>query len=212
MMGVIVMISNQEAEWKLPRRAAAADKKAPTNAIVNSLERSMTIIKPQIKDHVNQNCKEIRMKRLTIPIVLLAIMVMVSTAMAAGTVTVSEYRYAEGQSMTIKLACVGDASDGSVPATVIDSNTLSEAYWTGKYYFYEIWVEASAVTAPDAADITITMAEGEQLFDQNSVIPASGTTEGTVTKYRLVTGKMTMTVENQDTASGTYDVYIKLVQ
>ena len=151
------------------------------------------------------------MKRFAI-LILLVVFGLASTAMAAGTVTVSEYRYAKGQSMTIKLACVGDASNGSVPETTIDSNNLSEAYWTGKYYLYEVWVEAGTGTAPDAADLTITMDEGEELFDQDSVIPATGTTEGTVTKYRLVTGKMTITVANQDTGGGEYDIYIKLVQ
>jgi hypothetical protein len=152
------------------------------------------------------------MKRIFMTLFILLTMVgLASVSFAAGTAVVSEYSYAKNDSMTIKIAFVGDASDGSVPNTVVATNNLSEAYQTGNYYLYEVWTVAGTGTAPDAADITINDALGAQLFDQDSVLAASGTTEGTVDKYRLITSLMTVVTANQDTASATWDLYIKLV-
>jgi hypothetical protein len=156
------------------------------------------------------------MKRLIILIAIICLLI-ASQVYAAGTVTVSRYFLSADQSvLVIKLANVGDSSDGSVPDTTIaaaDINLGAPSTYANKgYYLYEVWTVAGTGTAPDAADITITDATGAQLFDEDSVLAASGTTEGTVDKYRSVTSELTVVTANQDTASATWDTYIKLIR
>jgi len=137
----------------------------------------------------------------------------------AGTVTVSRYQLSQDKKvLTIKLACVGDSSDGSVPNTAITNallNTMNDDkyvidYTQAGFSLAEVWAVVGA-TAPDAADITITDALACQLYTEVGVIPASGTKKGSVTAT-LVTSTLTVAVANQDTASATYDIYLKLTR
>jgi hypothetical protein len=149
--------------------------------------------------------------------ILALLLIVPAFAMAAGTVTVTQdYISADGSVLVIKLACVGDAANGSVPNTTIAAADVAGGmiydYQKMGFYFYEIWTVAGTTTAPDAADITVNDATGAELFDEDSVLAASGTTEGTVDKYRAVTSLLTVVTANQGTASATWDVYIKLVR
>jgi len=141
---------------------------------------------------------------------------LVPAVYAAGTVTVTQDSIsADGSVLVIKLACVGASDDGSVPDTTIAAADISGGvapYFKMGYFLYEVWTVAGSTTAPDAADITINDATGAQLFDEDDVLAASGTTEGTVDKARTVTSLLTVTTANQDTVSATWDVYIKLAK
>jgi hypothetical protein len=150
-------------------------------------------------------------------LILAFLLIIPSVSMADGSVTVSQDSIsADGSVLVIKLACVGDAANGSVPATTITAADVAGGmiydYQKMGFYFYEIWTVAGATTAPDAADITVNDAKGAEMFDQDNVIAATGTTEGTVDKYRAVTSLLTVTTANQGTVDATWDVYIKLVK
>lgn len=148
---------------------------------------------------------------------LALVLVAVPAVFAAGSVTVTQYYLSQDKNvLVIKLACVGDAANGSVPNTTIAGGDVSAKlpydYDQMGYYFYELWTVAGTVTAPDAADITVNDALSSQIFDEDDVLQATGTTEGTVDKYRSVTSELTVITANQGTASATWDTYIKLVK
>jgi hypothetical protein len=147
---------------------------------------------------------------------LLALALLPGMAFAAGSVTVTQYQLSGDQNqLVIKLACVGDAANGSVPATTLNAAAISRGlpkeYQAMGFYIYEVWTVAGA-TAPDAADVSIADALGAVLYIEVGVIQATGTTEGAVTKYRGVNSVLTVTVANQSTASAIFDIYIKLVR
>lgn len=153
--------------------------------------------------------------RKILPVIILLILLLPAFSWAAGTVTVSRSHLSKDASvLVIKLACVGDASNGSVPATALSAAALSTAF-TGYYYqqgfsLTEVWTVAGT-PAPDEAGVTITDDISAALYTEADVIAASGTTEGTVTSH-VVTGLLTVTVANQATASAKWDIYIKLVK
>jgi hypothetical protein len=142
----------------------------------------------------------------------------------AGSVTVSKYQFSQDKKvLVIKLACIGDSSNGSVPNTTVTAaaitgmtdgdplyNVYALDYTTAGFSLAEVWV-VDGTPAPDAADITITDALGCSLYTEEGIIPTSGTKQGSVTAA-LVTSALTMAVANQATASAKYDVYLKLTR
>jgi len=158
------------------------------------------------------------MKKTKVVLFAIALLsLLFGNAIAAGTVTVTRsYLSVDHSVMVIKLACVGDSSTGAVPNTTLTEAVVSAGlvygYQKSGYFLYEVWTVAGTTTAPDAADITINDAIGAQLFDEDDIIAAAGTKEGTVDKYRTVTSLLTVTTANQATASATWDVYIMLVK
>jgi len=142
------------------------------------------------------------------------LLAIVPAALAAGTVTVTQYQLsADKNQLVIKLACVGDANDGSVPATTINTAAISaglpKEYQAMGFYLIGVYVVVGT-TAPDVADIAITDALGVSLYSQVGIIPISGTAKGTVPKAEPGNSVLTLTVTNQATVSATYDIYIKL--
>lgn len=160
----------------------------------------------------------------TFTAIILAVMLMASTAYAAGscTETVADYT---GGNVVVALACTGDAANGSIPNTALSSATM--ALIQGKYRLVSVSAyPTSGGTAPDAADVYILDAEGEDLLGSAD----NGTTAGkganlihaTLKKttlpysyhssayyYPPVTSALTLKVSNQATASANYT--IKLV-
>ena len=157
------------------------------------------------------------MKRVLIFLLTAAILAMGwGAAHAAGTVTVSQYYLSQDQKvMIIKLACVGDASDGSVPDTAITSSSVSSGlpsdYYRMGFYIFDVWAIAGSVTAPDAADVTITDTNARTIYDEDNIIPASGTNEGTVS-VKAVVAPITVSHQNQGTVDATWDLYILLAR
>jgi len=138
--------------------------------------------------------------------------------MAGSSVTVTrDYISHNGGVMVVKLACVGDDGNGSVPATQITVADIGAVgyqlnYTQMGYYLYEVWSIGGAIL-PDAADITITDELGSVLYTEANVIAASTTpNEGTLAKYKAITSLLTMTVANQGTVDALWDVYLKFVR
>lgn len=171
--------------------------------------------------------------------ILLTIFFGFSLAWAAGSlVTPTQYMMSsDGNQLVIKIACIGDDGNGSIADTEISSLTgeANADYWTFGYYLYEVWVEVSeddeatciaaddpfdcctgagtgTCVAPDAADLTITDQQEAQLFYEASVVPATGTNEGVVSKSKMVNSKLTIDVDNQGTSDAEYNIYIKLAK
>jgi hypothetical protein len=145
----------------------------------------------------------------------------------AGTVTVSKYQISQNKKvLTIKLACVGDSSDGAVPDTdiensdldldgycIIDHEKYAIDYTKAGFSLKEVWAVSSASpTTPDAADVTIKDELDCEIYSEVGVIPATaGAKQGSVTA-NLVTSKLTVVTENQDTNSAEWDLYLKLTR
>ena len=162
--------------------------------------------------------KKLRLQFMII-LVILGVMVLPFQAMAVtpGTVTVTRVSLSDdGRQLVIKLACVADEGDGSVPATQITHDDVGHIggvrYSLAGFYLYEVWTVAGAVTAPDAADIVITDEIPAEIYSEVGIITASGTVEGTISKYRSITSLLTVTVSNQATVDATWDTYLKLVR
>jgi hypothetical protein len=147
--------------------------------------------------------------------VVMAFVLFAVQAFAAGSVTVTKFHSSKnGEQVVFKLACVGDASNGSVPATEITDPSNSNPYQNMGLYLYEVWTVTPGSGNPDAADIAITDELGASLYSEANVISGSASTKtsGTVPFFRQVNSKLTVTVSNQATASATYDIYIKLAK
>lgn len=136
---------------------------------------------------------------------------------AAGSVTVSEYYNSRDEStLVLKLACVGGTAGdaGTIPST-----TIPETWHYSKrgYYLYLVTTVPGAVTAPDAADVSVTNAIGQNLLstDGTNLIHATDTQSGTPLVdglFPLVDGTLTVTVANQATESATWDIYLYFVK
>lgn len=138
--------------------------------------------------------------------------------MAGSSVTVTKHYVShDGGVLVVKLACVGDDTNGSVPATQITVADIGPiGYQTDYnrmgYYLTEVWSIGGA-TLPDAADIAITDELACVLYTEANVIAASTTPNaGTLSAYRIVTSLLTMTVANQGTVDALWDVYLKFVK
>lgn len=132
-----------------------------------------------------------------------------------GTVAVSVYNQAvDGSRMTIKLACVGDHSDGTVPDTEIPlticQNITGVPYTKAGYSLSNVRVVDDSVTPPDAADITITDELGFELYTEVGIIPTGDTKWGTLSASYPVESKLTVSVANQATIDAIWSILITL--
>jgi len=113
------------------------------------------------------------MKRFILCLVLLAALVFPARVLADGTVVETTLHYTGGM-VVVTLTCTGDASDGSIPDTDLSDGIME--ILAGHYYLYQVatW-PVSGGTAPDAADVFILDANGEDYLGSAD----GGTTAGT---------------------------------
>lgn len=93
--------------------------------------------------------------------IILAVMLMASNLYAAGscTETIEDY----GWQIVVKQACTGDSSNGSIPDTALSTAAMSLI--KGKAYLILVRAYPTADgTAPDAADVFVLDAVGEDLL------------------------------------------------
>lgn len=157
------------------------------------------------------------MKKIIIAIIL-AVMLMASNAYAAGSCaeTIADY---PGSFVIVKLACTGDAANGSIPNTAL--STAAITLLTGKNYLYTVSAyPTSGGTAPDAADVTVTMG-GIDLLGGKGVNLIHATNRQDTFPYSVfmpsyrfpvVTGQITVAVANQATASANYTIELVFVR
>jgi hypothetical protein len=164
------------------------------------------------------------MKRLLIPLLILASMVLIAgvfSAFAAGSCTQTPASYQAGYVM-VTLACTGDAANGSIPNTAIATATMN--ILKGTHYLYTVAAyPTSGGTAPDAADVFILDANGEDLLGsvdggttankganlihatlKKTTLPYSGYLG--MHYFPAVMNTLTLKVANQATVSANYTV------
>jgi hypothetical protein len=156
------------------------------------------------------------MKIKKMALILVALLTLsIGSAYAAGSsVTVTTPFISRSQNtIVIHLLCVGDDTVGSVPVKTITAAMIGTKYdyTTIDYHLWEVWTLAGA-PAPDAADIAITDRFGFTLFTEASLITASGTKAGTITKSSAITAPLTVTQSNQSTINAEWTIAIKLVR
>jgi hypothetical protein len=166
------------------------------------------------------------MKKIIIAIIL-AVMLMASNAYAAGSCaeTIADY---PGSFVIVKLACTGDAANGSIPNTAI--STAAITLLTGKYYLYTVSAyPTSGGTAPDAADVFILDGSGEDLLGSadggTTANKGANLIHATLKKttypysyhssafwYPAIVSGLTLKVSNQATNSANYTIELVFVR
>ena len=166
------------------------------------------------------------MKKILFAIILAALF-LPSLSLAAGSCTQSVSAYTGGY-VIVKLACTGDSTDGSIPNTAIATAAMDLI--TGTHYLYTVSAYPTADgTAPDAADVFILDANGEDLLGSTD----GGTTankganliHATLKKTTLpythhlnaayfpaITNALTLKTANQETASANYTIELVFVR
>lgn len=151
------------------------------------------------------------MKSFKVLFLALVLSLIVSgSVLADGTVTETVTKYLRGDSRYVEVlfTCVGDASDGTIPDTAM---SFSAKGW----YLYNVEVDPGA-TAPDAADVLIKNAAGRDLLDGlgTNLIHATATQSlsDSMPFFELITGALTLDVDNQATVSATYTVKLTFIQ
>ena len=163
----------------------------------------------------------------TILAIILAALFLPSLTFAAGSCaqTVSAYT---GGYVVVKLACTGDSANGSIPNMAIATATMDLV--TGTHYLYTVSAyPTSGGTAPDAADVFLLDANGEDLLGSTD----GGTTankganliHATLKKttipyshylsaayFPAVVNTLTLKVASQATASANYTIELVFVR
>lgn len=163
------------------------------------------------------------MKRISL--IILILLAFSFESFAAGSCTQRLARVGDARVLTF--ACTGDSSDGSIPNTAISAANLT--YLTGYYLYTVAAYPTSGGTAPDAADVFILDANGEDLL--GSVDAGTTANKGanlihaTLKKttlpyshylssayYPAIINALTLKVLNQATASANYTVELTFVK
>ena len=163
------------------------------------------------------------MKRFILCLVLLAALTFPARVLADGTVVETTLHYTGGM-VVVTLTCTGDASDGSIPDTDLADATMD--ILAGHYYLYSVsaW-PVSGGTAPDAADVFILDANGEDYLGsadggttaEKGANLIHATLKKTTMPYSTfnssyfffpVTSTLTLRVANQGTAEAEYVVQL----
>ena len=156
------------------------------------------------------------MKKLLLIAAIIAAILIPSLLWAAdGTATQSAVRDASGSTVMIKLVCTGSTVDGSLPAAQGIISTANMALIIDKYFLYDVVAyPTSGGTAPDAADVTVSM-NGQDLLGAKGVglIHATATYDTFpysvfMSSYRFpaITNTLTVGVANEATISCNYTI------
>jgi hypothetical protein len=168
------------------------------------------------------------MKKLLQFMVIGMVLLMTTQAFSAGSVTVSgETRGRYGELYVVTMTCTGDAANGSIPNTAIPTAVMSEII--GKYLYTVTAFPTSGGTAPDAADVFILDANGEDLLgsaDGGTTANKGANLIHATLKYTTlpfstylgspyfpaVVNALTLKVSNQATASADYTIELVFVK
>ena len=159
------------------------------------------------------------MKKLLLIAALIVALAIPVSAWAAGSCTQTATRDASSSTIMIKFVCTGDGAAGTIPDT--DINTANMALIKDRTFFYNATAyPTSGGTAPDAADVQITM-NGMDLLGAKGVnlIHATATQDTAPYsafmasyRYPAVTNTVTLKVANQATASANWTIELLFVK
>jgi hypothetical protein len=152
------------------------------------------------------------MKKVIAVIALLLVLI-ASTAMAAGTVTVTT-QTGSGDAIIVHFAWTADAADGSVPATLSGEGEDWPINYSGCIYAMETNPGSTAPTAD--YDITLTDSDGVDMLGGGGADRSATVSEIVPAKIGTVFGcfptqnEFTLTITNNsvNSATGTVKVYI----
>lgn len=103
------------------------------------------------------------MKRLVLLAALVAALVLPAELWAAGSCSQTLTKVGNlGAVKVVRFVCTGDASDGSIQNTAIDTAIMTEV--KGMYLYTISAYPTAGGTAPDAADVFVLDANGEDLL------------------------------------------------
>jgi hypothetical protein len=157
------------------------------------------------------------MKRLLSLILIFVFLFLPKIGFATGSFVTQSMRQV-GSDIVVTLLCKGDASNGTVPSTLIKPEILNKVM--GMYLYVVIAYPSPGGTAPDAADVTVTM-KGMDLLGAKGVnlIHATSTLDTfpysafmTAYRYPKITGPITIAVANQATASADWTIELIFVR
>lgn len=152
------------------------------------------------------------MKKLLVIAAVIVALALPGSVWAAGSCTQSAVADAKSRYVTIKFVCTGDSGDGSIPATAI--STANMALLLDKARLVSVTAyPTSGGTAPDAANVTLTM-NGQDLLGGAgaNLIHATATQDvyplntGGDIRFPLITGTVTLGVAAQATNSANYTI------
>lgn len=132
---------------------------------------------------------------------------------AAGACSQTSYSYTGGF-VHVVLVCTGDASNGSIPDTAISTAIMNTLLGVTYLYIVSAYPTAGG-TAPDAADVQVVDANGEDLLGGKGANLIHATAKQTVFPYSAfqaenyapaVINALTLKVANQSTASANYTI------
>jgi hypothetical protein len=120
--------------------------------------------------------------------------------------------------MKIKLTCTGDASNGTIPATVINTlANIADVDLRGKK-LYEAKAYPGGTAPTDATDVTITDEDGIDLLGGRGADLVDATSKtyiavGPASTYQpaLITGNMTLNISNQAVHSAVFYIILTIV-
>jgi len=138
----------------------------------------------------------------------------------AGTITgvLTRVQTQQGRPQVAKLVltCVGDASDGGFPATIL--NDLQTSFRLEGLQFYSIKVIPGTTTPTDASDLTITDEYGVDLLGGKGTNLISATLKtwalfgpAGYSVSALITGDTTITITGNSVHSATFTIIIELI-
>jgi hypothetical protein len=108
----------------------------------------------------------------------------------------------------VTFSILGDASSGAISDTDM-------AFDANGYFLYNVEVDPGA-TQPDAADVLIMTASGRDLLygGGTNLVHATATQSmsGAMPFFEIVTGTLTLDVDNQGTAAALYTVKLTFIQ
>ncbi|MFA6282271.1 MAG: hypothetical protein WCY05_07220 [Candidatus Omnitrophota bacterium] len=134
----------------------------------------------------------------------------------SGVLTRIQTQQGRPQMAKLTLTCVGDASDGGFPATVL--NDLQTEYDLRGLQLYSIKVIPGLTAPTDSSDITITDEDGVDLLGAKGTNLISATLKtwalfgpSGYTVSALITGDVTINISNNIVHSATIKIIIELI-
>lgn len=148
------------------------------------------------------------MKQLILAILIILLAIPAYAANSSIEEQVLTYREGDLDIAEVTFTIVGDDGTGAIADTAM-------AFDATGYYLYNVEVDPGA-TAPDEADVLVKTVSGRDLLDGlgASLVHATSTQSmsDSMPFFEIVTGVLTLDVDNQGTNSATYTVKLTFIK
>jgi len=148
------------------------------------------------------------MKRILLTLLIICFAIPAYAANESIEEQVISYNDQDKQFIEVTFTIVGDDGTGAISDTAM-------AFDATGYWLYNVETDPGG-TAPDAADVLVMTVSGRDLLDSGGtdLIHASATQSmsGSMPFFELITGVLTLDIDNQATPSATYTVTLTFLQ